>query len=87
MTPVTRRNMDIEEAIDALESYYRRIPEMLMEMKQELSKPDYEKLFMKLRYERRMIKAKLDDLNLDYVVSLRIAKMLRNRMEFDVNCC
>jgi hypothetical protein len=85
-TPTTTREQPVSEAIAELNNYYQRIPEMVIAMKSELERKDFEKFFNKMRFERKIVAEKIKDLyHLYYRMEITNRQMSR-RDEFVGGC-
>lgn len=86
MTPITHHDIPISEALSTLNSYYERIPEMVIAMRVELPKNEFEKFFNMMRYERRIVAEKIKELYLLYY-DMQIVKRQMSRRDVWVGGC
>lgn len=86
MTPITHHDIPISEALSTLNSYYERIPEMVIAMRVELPKKEFEKFFNMMRYERRIVAEKIKELYLLYY-DMQIVKRQMSRRDVWVGGC
>lgn len=85
-TPITHHDIPISEAISTLNSYYERIPEMVIAMRVELTKNEFEKFFNMMRYERRIVADKIKELYLLYYDMQIVKRQMSRRDVFGVGC-